>query len=137
MATFPPLTPGDSGTEHTEGRVTWVWDGDKWNKQAAQVETDDVNLTDPTNPASGSYSIAAPNRIPGFLNLVSQKDANSWMVDSLEALDDCYDSDGKIIAGIPVSLTPPTEKEHGSLWFESDADSLNLFINVLIGPYRD
>lgn len=126
MATFPPLSPDDTGTPHTEGRVTWVWDGAKWNKQAPNVETSGVALTDPTAPA-GAFNVSS-NKIPDFVNLQSQFDANTWMVDSLGALDDAFDGDGKVIAGIPVSVDPPTEYEHGTLWFESDEDSLSLFL---------
>ena len=127
MATFPSLSAGDAGTEHSEGRVTWVWDGAKWNKQAQPVETNVVTLTDPTTPAGSLYSVSS-NKIPVFSDLVSQRDANTWMVDSLEALDDCFDANGKFIGGIPISEAPPTEYEHGTLWFESEEDSLNLFI---------
>ena len=127
MATFPIYTqPEDIGKDHTEGRVTWVWDGAKWNKQAPNVETDNVALKDPTAPA-GAFTVSS-NKIPGFVDLVSQFDANTWMVDSLGALDDAYDGNGKVIAGIPISVDPPTEYEHGTLWFESDEDSLTLFI---------
>ena len=127
MATFPNLSsPDDIGTPHTEGRVTWVWDGAKWNKQAANVETNNVALKDPTAPA-GAFAVSS-NKIPTFSNLQSQFDANTWMVDSLGALDDTFDDAGKFIGGIPVSVDPPTEYEHGTLWFESDEDSLTLFV---------
>ena len=53
MSNFPENpTLTDPPETHTEGGVTWEFDGVKWVKQAPKITTLDVDLADPTNPAT-------------------------------------------------------------------------------------
>ena len=46
MATFPIYTqPEDIGKDHTEGRVTWVWDGTRWNNDGVLVRQTQTSAT--------------------------------------------------------------------------------------------
>ena len=129
MANFPQ-TPGQ-GDPHTEGNNTWIFDNGSWVKQSPQVDTGNVALLDPTNPAAvlaGSYGGA--RKLPAVPDGVStQYDVNRWFVDALTELDSHYDDDtGGFVAGIYVGENEPGEKEHGTLWFDSSEDSLTLFL---------
>ena len=129
MANFPSVA--NNGDPHVEGNNTWIYNDGMWVKQSPQISTDNVALFDPTNPAAvltQQYGSARTlPSVPG--DIATQYDVNRWFVDALTELDSHYDDlSGGFVAGIHVGENEPTEKENGTLWFDSSADSLTLFL---------
>ena len=124
MALFPQ-TP-TNGDPHTEGEITWIFNDGVWVKQSPIVRTDNVQLSDPSNPAA--VLTAYPQTLPEVPDTTTtQFDVNRWFVDALTHLDNQFE-DGDIIAGISVGENPPDEAVNGTLWFDSSEDSLSLFL---------
>ena len=126
MALFPqePTT----NEIHNEGDISWKFDGTKWIKQSPIIHTDNVALLDPAYPTASLT--ANPRKLPIVpSDASSQFDVNRWFVDSLKEVDTHFDtSTGGFIAGIFVGDNEPTEKEDGTLWFDSSVNKQQLFV---------
>ena len=123
MAQFP--TTPDPTDQHQEGDVIWIYDGVKWVKQTPIIKTEHISLSDPAHPAD---VLVTPQAIPDVpADTTTQLDVNRWIANSLTALDDKFE-DGDIVAGIHVGENPPTDIVNGTLWFDSSADTLSLFL---------
>ena len=132
MANFP-IPPYGPDT-HVEGDITWKYDGEKWVKQAPKITTLDVDLADPTNPAT---ALGVPQAIPDVpTDTTTQFHVNKWFVSALNILDKKFE-DGDIVAGIHVGENPPIEYVDGTLWFDSSEDALSLFIYYQPDGYAD
>lgn len=117
MAQFDP-TPS-LNDEHYEGDVKWIFDGVKWVKQVPTIKTENIELTDPTHPAS---LLTSTQTLPGVpADTTTQLDANRYIMSALEHLDD-------FTAGIAVGDSPPAEYKHGTLWWDSSPDKLTLYM---------
>ena len=117
MAQFDP-TPS-LNDEHYEGDVKWIFDGVKWVKQVPTIKTENIELTDPTHPASLLTSTQTLPDLPA--DTTTQLDANRYIISALEHLDD-------FTAGIAVGDSPPAEYKHGTLWWDSSPDKLTLYM---------
>ena len=126
MATFPQA-PVFNET-HSEGSITWRYDGYKWIKEPSTIHTDNVALLDSAYPAASLT--ATPRKLPSVpIDATTQFDVNKWFVDSLKEVDSHFDTTtGGFIAGIFVGENEPTEKEDGTLWFNSTVSSQQMFV---------
>ena len=124
MANFPPVA--ENGDPHVEGENTWIYQDGVWLKQSPQVNTDNVALLDPTNPADSLT--AYPQTLPEVpADTTTQYDVNRWFVNALTHLDTQFEN-GAVIAGIHVGEDAPDEPVNGTLWFDSSEDALSLFL---------
>jgi len=108
-----------TGDKHYEGDVEWIFDGVKWVKQSPVIKTADVELSDPTHPASLTTSPRVLPPIPADTD--TQLEANQYYMSCLSQLDE-------FVKGIHVGDNPPAEFSNGTLWFDSTDDQLTLYM---------
>ena len=108
-----------TGDKHYEGDTVWVFDGTKWVKQSPVIKTENIELSDPTHPASLTTNPRVLPPIPDDTD--TQLEANKYYMAALSQLDE-------FVKGIYVSDSPPAEYSNGTLWFDSTEDQLTLYM---------
>ena len=116
---FPDLTPGqDIGTPHTEGQITWIWDGEKWSKASASLPDTIQTSKVITESEIQNQLIGHVSRIISDYDTISnQKEANSWISESVKRFDEVYSQTGEFLGGITFGTTEPDEYDIGTLWY--------------------